>query len=82
LVGGKGQSWSSRGEFIAAAAEAMRRILVDNARRKKSLKLEGKWERVSLDDVKVMNECVRSVDDLLSRDEALDDVSQVDSEGS
>jgi RNA polymerase sigma factor (TIGR02999 family) len=78
LIGGKGQSWSSRGKFLAAAAEAMRRILVDNARRKKSLKRGGNWEKVSLDDVVVVNERAMAVDDLLSLDEALDHLSQVD----
>src|SRR5262245_1147373 len=34
LVGGSGQAWNSRGHFFAAAAEAMRRILVESARRK------------------------------------------------
>src|SRR5262245_17959923 len=42
LVGGeKDQRWDSRGHFFAAAAEAMRRILVENARRKKSTKRGG-----------------------------------------
>ena len=42
------QQWSGRGHFFAAAAEAMRRILVENARRKRSLKAGGNWERVDL----------------------------------
>jgi len=42
------QSWNGRGHFFAAAAEAMRRILVENARRKKSLKRGGDRQRVSL----------------------------------
>ena len=40
LVGGGDQDWDNRGHFFKAAAEAMRRILIDNARRKKSLKLQ------------------------------------------
>ena len=56
----------------------MRRILIDNARRKKSLKRGGSWERVSLDDVVVMNERRMAVEDLLSLDEALDRLTQVD----
>jgi RNA polymerase sigma factor (TIGR02999 family) len=43
------QRWNSRGHFFAAAAEAMRRILIDQARRKKSHKRGGKGRRVSLD---------------------------------
>src|SRR5947209_2576495 len=45
----KEQGWDSRGHFFAAAAEAMRRILVDNARRKKRLKHGGDRQRVDLD---------------------------------
>ena len=41
LIGNEPQSWENRGHFFAAAAEAMRRILVENARRKKSLKHGG-----------------------------------------
>jgi RNA polymerase sigma factor (TIGR02999 family) len=48
LVGG-GRAWDSRGHFFAAAAEAMRRILVDNARRKRSRKRCGDRERLDLD---------------------------------
>ena len=46
LVGDESRSWNSRGHFFMAAAEAMRRILVENARRKKSLKRGGENERV------------------------------------
>jgi RNA polymerase sigma factor (TIGR02999 family) len=46
LVGGKQtQGWNSRGHFFGAAAEAMRRILVENARRKQTQKLGGDWVR-------------------------------------
>jgi RNA polymerase sigma factor (TIGR02999 family) len=46
LVGDAPQSWQNRGHFFAAAAEAMRRILVENARRKRSLKRGGEHSRV------------------------------------
>ena len=50
LVGvDQAQSWDSRGHFFAAAAEAMRRILVETARRKKRLKHGGDCERIDLD---------------------------------
>ncbi len=50
LVGGNGtERWDSRGHFFAAAAEAMRRILVENARRKNSVKHGGDLDRVDLD---------------------------------
>src|SRR5512133_2063096 len=42
LVGARPQDWANRGHFFKAAAEAMRRILIDNARRKKSLKHGGR----------------------------------------
>ena len=41
----KAQHWDSRSHFFAAAAEAMRRILVERARRKRSLKQGGEWKR-------------------------------------
>ena len=49
LVGIEAQSWDSRGHFFAAAAEAMQRILVENARRKKGLKHGGGHQRVNID---------------------------------
>jgi RNA polymerase sigma factor (TIGR02999 family) len=47
------QQWNSRGHFFAAAAEAMRRILIDNARRRSTAKHGGTLERVELADVDV-----------------------------
>jgi RNA polymerase sigma factor (TIGR02999 family) len=47
----KAQKWNSRGHFFGAAAEAMRRILVEQARRKKSQKRGGKFRRHPLEDV-------------------------------
>src|SRR5713101_4646285 len=49
----KGQNWDGRGHFFAAAAEAMRRILIDQARRKQSGKRGGRSRRISLDAVDV-----------------------------
>src|SRR5262245_38835543 len=52
LVGAEDQQhWDSRGHFFSAAAEAMRRILVENARRKARTKHGGDLERVALSDV-------------------------------
>jgi RNA polymerase sigma factor (TIGR02999 family) len=69
LIEGAGQNWNSRGHFFKAAAEAMRRILVENARRKKRVKRGGKRERLALDQVAI------TVDgpeiDLVALDEAL-----------
>jgi len=47
----KAQHWDSRGHFFAAAAEAMRRVLTENARRKACAKRGGGWQRVDLDDL-------------------------------
>jgi len=61
--------WDSRGHFFAAAAEAMRRILVDNARRKHSQKHGGGLARQELDPDQITAPEVR--EDLLALDEAL-----------
>ncbi len=54
LVGGDpAKSWNGRGHFFAAAAEAMRRILVENARRRRSLKRGGGLVRRDLDDLQL-----------------------------
>src|SRR5213082_1972487 len=58
------QHWNSRGHFFAAAAEAMRRILVENARRKGRLKHGGACRRVSLDEEPSAAD--QAADDLLS----------------
>jgi len=49
LGGDEQPAWDNRGHFFAAAAEAMRRILIDNARRKKALRHGGGAQRVNLD---------------------------------
>jgi len=64
------QHWNSRGHFFAAAAEAMRRILIENARRKKADKRGGQRTRVSLDRVEAV--AVAPPDELLALDEALE----------
>src|SRR5262245_13485097 len=63
------QHWNSRGHFFAAAAEAMRRILVENARRKGSLKRGG--ERVHLDLDQFAGTTSEHIDDVLDIDAAL-----------
>jgi RNA polymerase sigma factor (TIGR02999 family) len=63
------QHWNSRGHFFAAAAEAMRRILVEQARHKRSAKGGGKLQRVELNDEQLAASS-RNVD-LLALDEAL-----------
>ena len=71
LVGSDKQSWDSRGHFFAAAAEAMRRILVDNARRKKSLKHGGDQKKVDLNEAILADHTNVSSDYLIALDKAL-----------
>jgi RNA polymerase sigma factor (TIGR02999 family) len=71
LVGEEeGRHWNSRGHFFAAAAEAMRRILVEKARRKQRLRHGGGRRRLDLDQVAVLQ--VETAEELLELDEALE----------
>ncbi len=74
----KAQRWNSRGHFFAAAAEAMRRILVERARRKHRLRHGGGLHRVDLDNRYQINN--EADDELLALDEALDRLAAEDSE--
>jgi RNA polymerase sigma factor (TIGR02999 family) len=78
LVGNEPQSWENRGHFFAAAAEAMRRILVDHARRKKSQKRGGACQRVGLEGLDAARD--EPPEYLLRLDEALTKLSQQDPE--
>jgi RNA polymerase sigma factor (TIGR02999 family) len=75
LVGEEAQDWNSRGHFYAAAAEAMRRILIDNARRKKSLKHGGEHHKTCLDEAVLKQADASCTDDLIALDEALERLS-------
>jgi RNA polymerase sigma factor (TIGR02999 family) len=70
------QQWSGRGHFFAAAAEAMRRILVENARRKGRRKRGGDRRRVALDLAEPA--APQPSDDLLALDEALERLAAKD----
>lgn len=72
----KAQHWNSRGHFFAAAAEAMRRILVERARKKRSAKRGGDRQRVDLDPEQFAD-ADRS-DKLLALDDALSRLEQQD----
>jgi RNA polymerase sigma factor (TIGR02999 family) len=72
------QHWNSRGHFFAAAAEAMRRILVDNARSKHSLKRGAARCRQPLDEASLV--APRMNEDILAVNEALDRLAAVDPE--
>jgi RNA polymerase sigma factor (TIGR02999 family) len=78
LVKGGGQDWNSRGHFFSAAAEAMRRILVENARKKKSLKDGGNKQRVELSDSILLTTQEICPDDLLTLNDALDKLCKDD----
>jgi RNA polymerase sigma factor (TIGR02999 family) len=76
LVDGAPQRWDTRGHFFAAAAEAMRRILVENARRKGRKKHGGDVQRVELGE----SDLATTLPDerLLAIDEALDQLAKED----
>jgi RNA polymerase sigma factor (TIGR02999 family) len=74
VEGGKGQHWNSRGHFFAAAAEAMRRILINRARARKRLKRGGAWKRMDLHKLIVAEQA--NDDEVLAVDEALQQLAQ------
>lgn len=78
LVGDEPQSWNSRGHFFAAAAEAMRRILVENARRKRSEKHGGDRDRIPLEAREV--EVTMPSDQIVALSDALDALEREDRE--
>jgi RNA polymerase sigma factor (TIGR02999 family) len=71
LVGSENQNWAGRTHFFCAAAEAMRRILIENARRKKSFKHGGNRQRVDLDGtdfaIEVPSEQLIALDEALAK---------------
>jgi RNA polymerase sigma factor (TIGR02999 family) len=76
LVGADRQDWNSRNHFFMAAAEAMRRILVENARRKQTLKKGGDHKRVNIVQGELAVEA--PAEDLVALDEALTRLSEED----
>lgn len=74
------QRWSSRAHFFAAAAETMRRILIDNARRKRALRHGGAWARVEGEEALAHVAAPRGDDEELLRvHDALDRLEALDS---
>jgi len=71
LIGNEPSNWNSRGHFFGAAAQAMRRILVENARRKRGIKRGGGLRRVELAEATVPGSEQRDADDVVLLDEAL-----------
>jgi RNA polymerase sigma factor (TIGR02999 family) len=76
LVGTQDPGWSGRGHFFSAAAEAMRRILVENARRKKRLRHGGGGRKLDLEGVDLAG--AAPAEDLLALDEALELLARKD----
>ena len=72
----KAQHWDSRGHFFAAAAEAMRRVLIDGARRRTTQRRGGEAKRQSL--IGIEAAMPESDDELLAVDEALGRLQQID----
>jgi RNA polymerase sigma factor (TIGR02999 family) len=76
--GEKVRQWRSRGHFFAAAAEAMRHILIDSARRKRSRKRGGDMARVALDEANVADS--ENAEEVLAVDEALAGLAAADAQ--
>jgi RNA polymerase sigma factor (TIGR02999 family) len=76
VAGDETGHWNSRRHFFGAAAEAMRRILIENARRKQRIKRGGDFERVDIEEIEIP--APMPDEDLLALDEALDRLAQTD----
>ena len=79
LVGTEDQSWDNKGHFFKAAAEAMRRILIENARRKRTDRRGGDQKRVELNESAISGarECT-ALSEILTLDEALEKLEEKD----
>lgn len=77
-VGGESQSWENRAHFFGAAAEAMRRILIEQARRKNAQRHGGRHERVNIDEVEIV--AAVQDDELLAVHEALEKLAAHDAQ--
>ena len=73
LVGANDPGWNGRAHFFAAAAEAMRRILIERARRMQALRRGGDWNRVDLD--RALPAAPERPDDLLALNDALEQLT-------
>jgi len=78
LTGNEVQRWAGRRHFFGAAAEAMRRILIDRARRKRNGRHGGNFQRVELDDLEIAAPLPDN--DLLALHEALNELARLDPE--
>ncbi len=78
LVKGGDQDWHGRGHFFYAAAEAMRRILVDSARRKKGLRHGGDRIQVTLNESLLSKSKTVCAEDLMALDDAMEKLERID----
>lgn len=78
LVGTEDQSWDNKGHFFKAAAEAMRRILIENARRKRTNKRGGDQKRVGLSESILIGKDYTVLDEIIALDEALEKLERKD----
>jgi len=76
LTGADSRKWEGQKHFFAAAAEAMRRILIENARRKQRQKRGGGWERIDVEQIQLAEPLPSN--ELLALDEALTELAQSD----
>lgn len=76
IASGQQKAWDNRAHFFAAAAEAMRRILIDNARRKRALRHGGNLQRVELEGCEIVSNTPD--DELLALHDALDRLAAQD----
>jgi RNA polymerase sigma factor (TIGR02999 family) len=76
LGGDQHMKWSGRAHFFGAAAEAMRRILIDNARRKQALRHGGGQQRIDIDDLEIA--APAKEDELFAVNAALEEFAKID----
>jgi RNA polymerase sigma factor (TIGR02999 family) len=78
LIGTEDQSWENKGHFFKAAAEAMRRILIENARRKSTSKRGGDQKRVELAESLSTGKDRTAVEEIIALDDALEKLEKKD----
>jgi len=78
LVGKEDRSWNNKGHFFRAAAEVMRRILIENARRKKTQKWGGDVKKMDLEDADMPMKTCLEVNNLLALNDALTKLAEAD----
>ena len=76
LVGGESQSWANRAQFFVAASEAMRRILIDHARRRRAQRHGGGAEHLPIDEFEIA--AAGNEDELLAVNESLESLASHD----